>query len=496
MAYKNSAKFVGDLTSIIGENFPAEDLTRALATFENLININSIDSDFNQSYGDFLNSSNISAFNWDYSTGNKWNSFKEKLDKVPPQPENFSPGDSLQKAYEEAKQKLESGLITETGVAAHFDRVKSLFTAYLYNCLLKQASIDDCYEKEVLSGKIDFVKYANAQIDKVAYIEKDFIQLEWFDDNKEAFDYSTKSAVKFIGEAGLGKTTQMKRLYFNLLNDVLKKGKKVIPVWVDLSDLSDTDETSIRNKVANELGEYGQYYELLLKNNSIALFFDGYNEVLSRDNQDILRRRLASDIDDIHGDYPSIMLAMTDRSKKSNPPCLMKDVKVFTCTGLTKDEVIAYVELKNGADAAAKIEEYLGSETSNWFTDSTIIPAKMNSIIDLFNSGIQPQGEEDFYEKYWDFILEREEIEKKETRIDDLKYLLYVLANEYFKSSGDSLPQMEITKIWKKELNGDLAEARRLFKLAVEMPILVPDETDSAYKFAYPAYFIKAGSGV
>ena len=92
--------------------------------------------------------------------------------------------------------------------------VTSLFVVYIHQCIENSELIDNGYEQELLSRRIDYVKYANDLTDAIDGFNNSFLQLTWFDKNNEPFSYEFDSCVKFIGEAGMGKTTQMKKMYY------------------------------------------------------------------------------------------------------------------------------------------------------------------------------------------------------------------------------------------------------------------------------------------
>lgn len=521
MFYKMTPEFIGDLKSLLGEVFADDELSKGIEAFENLINIAADKTYFDQNYGEFLNRTKLYDPEWDVYTGCRLEEFLRKIETIKG---TDTEGLTLNDFYvrlglyldEEDVTDDEEGLqysshyvvayrlrnrmktrdnTSEDDYVANIEKIKSLFVVYIHQCIINYELINASYERELLEDKIDYAMFVKSRIESLSSFEQDFMQLDWFDETNELFSNDFRSSVKFIGEAGMGKTTQMKKMFLDLVEQVSNGNRKILPIWIDLSELSELEDVLLETKIKQSLGEYEQYYSILLRSNAIALFLDGYNEVLTKDMQDIVKRKLASDIDEIHTNFPEVFIAMTDRCKKSNPPCLQKNIAVYTFNGLSRDEMTDYIKLKADPASVDSILAYIDSDNSNWLDNSTIIPAKMNSLISLMSEGITPEDEDDFYDKYLDFILEREELEKKETRIDDLKYLLYVLAQE-MNHPTDEKNQNEIIKLWLSEGHvGDLAETRRLFKLAVELPVLVPGSNDKVFKFAYPQYFYKLEAG-
>ena len=384
------------------------------------------------------------------------------------------------------------------GVVIDFDfetlvyAVKCLFRVFWHQCSKNHSVIMRFYEKELLSKRVDYVAYAKEQLKALNSFDQEFMQMEWHNDSNETFSYEFSSSVKFIGEAGMGKTTQMKKMYIQYLREVVN-GREVLPVWINLYDMS-RDGFSLEEKVKALLGDYGQYYDELLAKNKIALFLDGYNEILPGEDRENLKSSIAYDIDHMHSENPRVMIAMTDRTRNSNPPCLMRNVKVYTFDGLTPQEMLAYVELKAKKDKVADILEYFDSQEASWVTASKILPAKLDNLMDLICDGVLPVDEDDFYDHYYDFILFREANDKKERRIGDLKQLLYFLA-EAMEGPESEKRRAEILSIWVREARYPMKDAGELFELATSFPILVPGRSDNLYKFAYKQYFYRAEEG-
>lgn len=547
MPYKMTDSFKGDLKSLLMGVFKDEELNMGIKAFENLINIPIIENNFDQSYGKMLNESDLKSTDWDMKSVCRVEEFLKKIarikdtfkedtslweyykqlgfDKWLDDPDikraraldpankanagNLKPEEGGKRfnlrdadaakykgcqhhfshyivAYQLRNEQSHEGA-SEVNYGEYIDKVTSLFVVYIDQCIRNRKLINDKYESiPISSDEIDYAMFAQHQWDLLNSFK--FIQLDWCAETDNLFEYDFQSSVKFIGEAGIGKTTQMKNMFKELLRQVLFHGKKILPVWLNLADFVKND--SLEGKIRESLGEYESYYPILLKKNAIALFLDGYNEALIKDEQDSAKRILAMDIDEIHNRFPEVLIAMTDRRRTSNPPCLQKNVSVYTFNGLNRKKMIEYV--KKVADSANQnnIITYLNSENSSWLGDSAI-PAQMNMLIDLLSEGITPEDESDFYDQYLDYVFYREANEKKETRIGVLKYLLSILTFE-MNDSADGKTQFEIVELWlSKGHVKDTKEAMDLFTLAIELPVLVPGSNDKTFIFAHKAYYHK-----
>jgi hypothetical protein len=371
---------------------------------------------------------------------------------------------------------------------------------YLDQCIQNADLINDYFNKE-LTSTIDYVSFAEAQ-EKLINPRQDFnqnyVQLRWVDDTMHhTFIYDFQSSTKFIGEAGIGKTTQMKKMFLSLVEQIRSNPEmQILPIWINLANLT-KENLSLEQKIKEMLGEEtAPLYELLLKHGMLALFLDGYNEVLD----DTVKVSLANEIDNmIHREYPNVPIAMTDRRKISNPPCLTGrgdvPVIVYECEALSEDMIRKYVELKATDNTRKSLLDYLDSPDSHWMRNTPVIPAKLESLIALMSSGSKPLSEDDFYGKYLDYILDRERNEKKDMRISTLVELLQILA-EHMDKDESEMERRKITDFWLHEgYTGTRDVAIDYFVLAYELGILTTGSNDRAFKFRYKQYYYKALEG-
>lgn len=545
--YRVTKKLKGDIRSIIGDYFSNEDFAKGLEAFENLINIDEENSNmeensntkensnFDSEYGDYLNETSIIDPSWNVYTGCRIEGLLRKLEKLKgentegimlqeyykrlgfytwlDEPEIMnarskdtanSSGGEFHLAAADAKVYAECAHFIGAYISVYqlsnktkahnnpeddnlIDNIKNLFIVYLDQCIRNYDLICDVYVSELIERKINYKAYAEEHLNGFADFLDDFLQLNWEGDKNDVFEYDYSKSVKFVGEAGMGKTTQMRRMYYQLLSDVAEGNKKIIPIWIELKDVKE-DACSMKALLEMNLGEYGHYYNRMIEKNVLALFLDGYNEILNEN----VKRMIANEVDNLHKIHPEILIALTDRSKKSNPTVLMKNSVSYTFKGLTKEEIEKYALLKCDKDKVDDILAYL--KTVEWLYSTNMIPEKMNNLIDLLSDGIEPENEDEFYDVYLEYILDREVDDKKETRIEDLKFCLGELTN-MMSNARDEMPRNDIIKIWLPLNNNDLHLTQDLFDLAIRLPILKPGIGNNTYMFAHPQYFVKCEEG-
>ncbi len=383
--------------------------------------------------------------------------------------------------------------------------LNSLFIVYLDQCIINSQLINEQYnewvEKKVLGEAIDYKRYAEERIGQMAVFDERFVQLKWHTDHMEqaersnaAFSIGFDKPVKFIGEPGLGKTTQMREVYYDKMKRVRDGQEKLLPVWVDLFRLQENGD-SLEEMIKQSLGEYEQYYELLLKKAAVMLFLDGYNEyIMNRANEE-KKKKLAIDIDEIHRKYPDVFIAVTDRVKRSVPSYLSdNDTRIYVLDGMSEQEMKAYVQRKTEGIVREKLLAFLENEKSLWFREEeAVIPQKMENLIGFMErEDVIPENRNVFYQKYYDIVMNREADEKKETRIEHLKRLLRALVSgELIKSETDEADEDDILDFWQSRKNLNWDEAEGFLRLAKQLHILTPGSAEGTLKFTYPEYYQK-----
>lgn len=536
--YSVSEKFKGDIRSLLGDVFTNEDFEKGLVAFENIINIESEESNFDIEYGKYLNETDLIGSSWNVYTGCRIEGLLRKIEEIKgedtdgimlqgfytrlgfytwlDEPDiisartkdavnsgggSFHLAEADAKEYEECSHYIGAYIKTyqlrnktkahdnpeDDNLVKRLDNVKSLFIVYWDQCISNYELIYNAYVSELVEHKINYISFAKEKLEELKGFFDDFLQLNWKGDENDIFEYDYSKSVKFIGEAGMGKTTQMKRMYFQMLSDVANGNKKIIPAWVELKEVTE-DSCSMQSILGMGLCEYGHYYDLMIEKNAVALFLDGYNEILD----DNVRRIVANEVDTLHKKHPEILIVLTDRSKKSNPTILMKNSVSYTFNGLSKEEIEKYALLKSTKEKQNEIVAYL--KKTSWIYSTNMIPEKMNNLIDLLSDGIEPDNEDEFYDNYLEYILDREIDEKKETRIEDLKFCLGELT-QVMNDARDEKTRNEIVKLWQPLTNNDLHMAQDLFDLAIRLPILKPGIGNNTYMFVHPQYFVKCEEG-
>ena len=373
--------------------------------------------------------------------------------------------------------------------------VMSMLIVYFDQCMKNRFFIERKYEEEMLQNNLDKkaicqkqLKSENGMISEAAALN--FVQLNWKDTaNNQIVEYSQFENVstKFVGEAGSGKTTQMRALFIKELKGVISGQLQVLPVWIELKQLVKQGNPSISTFLLDmlELDQDDSILTTMLENGQISLYLDGFNEIIGKDNI-IKKKNIASEIDAIKNRFTKVRIYMSDRRIKSDIRCLSN---VLTCeiSMMTNAEMESYARKYRTGEKLDKVLAYLHSDAAEW-TDNAMIPEKMNQLMQLVEEGQEPDNEDQFYISYLEDIIERERVMNKEWRMDTLIYLLQELAAT-MEDEDDEMTLHDIQKLFRQAGGIGIDEANFLVQLAVELPIIKSGYQPDGYKFSYPQYY-------
>ena len=481
-----------------------EEFENAISLLEDLVYIRMEENSFDISFGEYLNS--VGADDWDMKKGFRLPEFFEKLAKLKDDVsftvnalEQIVQGEDVSStkreyykiAWEYTNTFEKNSLLEEYSP----DEIhKSVFYVYMDQCLMNQSAIENGFNEHALAMELDFVGFAKgiegAEAEDKEFYENKFVDLKWLN-VKQPVELTYEESVKFIGEPGVGKTTKMRKLFWEEVAAVKNGARKALPVWVELKELNEVNDLSLDKAIKEKLlQEHCENFEILLENGWLSLYLDGYNEVIvSEEREETFKTNLSRYIDKLHEEYKKVRICITDRMEKSVPACMEQDVTVLRFEGMSIADMKDYAVKMQTEEDAKKILQFLDSEDSIWMNSDRLImiPEKMNMLMELVLSPEEnPRSLEDFYGKYLESIIERERT-KKETRLSTLESMLEIFATEL----GDAGEEMKVSRVkdmWNERI-GDYKKTEKLLELAMDMHILEPGKKNRTCKFKYEQYF-------
>lgn len=541
MRFQFSSDFRGSMDTRLEDNICGKEyFENEMDSFEKFININTEDGSFEEEQGKLLNDSTFKIFEKKETCCLK--EFLDKLSELSADYEEALPycedimeyykyltennyidenDDEISSIYKQAfyyakeiADERENSIHTINTVQDKAEAKRLRFSMYkvlwVYLDLCgKFENIIDAEYKKMLNKKLPRFKTYATKIQKSTEKNFKFTQLSWTKNagnylENHTEDFTRYGCIKFYGEAGAGKTTELEELYYNEL-ELVKNGEcEVYPIWIELKNLRDVEfenEESILEKTIEKILNIteldSELFEFLLENNMLSLYLDGYNEFLANNDEHLEKKtKLGIEINKIHNEYHQLRIYMTDRNKVSTPNCLNDNgIVFFEAVGMNNSEMNAYAEKYLTEIEKEKFTEFLDSADSEWMKNEKMVPFKMNMLFDLLRTGASlPNDKNEFYRAYIVKILNREIKKKAEKECDTFRDLLAYLAIE-LGNANETMNMTKICALWRTKVEIDEVKLQRLFKLAVQLPILVPENEETEvddftqYKFKNSEYF-------
>ncbi|WP_339388632.1 NACHT domain-containing protein [Vibrio caribbeanicus] len=276
----------------------------------------------------------------------------------------------------------------------------------LQNSLFKKGQIN-IFESKYLTCKTICSGNENIHIDSF------FVDISVVNSKKESYfklDYALDfyDNICLEGNAGSGKTTILKKLASNLINN----DKLIIPILITLRNIDWSDKPSLSKLILNELCSIGfdvdnKICESMLKKGHLILLFDGYDEVES-ENYLYLNKI----IEDCALKY-NTKFVLTTRPSVTTYNSLTF-IEHFKIAKFDIDSIIKKIKRTNitlsEEDKENLIDSIKGSASLVSILSSPLLVEIYMLMYSEFDS--PPKVSTDFYEPLFDFITLRHEISK------------------------------------------------------------------------------------
>lgn len=360
------------------------------------------------------------------------------------------------------------------------------FSVLIDACNRFQDKIEEKYSATFRSAmENEFVKYKEKLIasnNRKDFFENEFTELYW-GDKKVEWTQKGKT-ILLLGEAGAGKTTQMEKLYW----DELESRRAAFPIWLEVRKLVKEEgfnQGKLEEYVRKNLGDvYEECYEPCMEQGFVSLYIDGLNEI-TMEEKDQITSQLLQAINNIRKEYPKIRICLTDRRNQLD---IKDNIQIYTCSSMSDDKIAEYCEKKWGVACRDEVMAFL--EKNEWFSDpgiTTVTPEKINGLAEIFKDDEVPKDEDDYYFKYLDHILKREEENKSDKRVRKLKPMFYWLTLD-MEDGLDQFYSMDIVQKFAKMSSNNISYAVDIFDLACDIPIIEKQDSGK-YGFVHPAYY-------
>ena len=292
--------------------------------------------------------------------------------------------------------------------------------------------------------------------------------------------------VKLLGEAGTGKSTALRRIEYIMASQYKGKRSTPLPVYIELGGLAD-GENVILTRIASVMEVEPGIAEDFLKNGELCLLLDGYNEILDL----ALKRKVAKELDYIGREFLQTRIFLTDRAvSRAGIPTLQPARKLYLYP-MTMEDRKKYFE-KNCRDDACRQMILDRLEADPGYFEAMNTPLKLKQLLQVaLHSRELPV---DIVNEYIEYLMEREQDEKKDENIEYLPGFLQALAilEQESMTERDALVQMAKCK---NAFGFSLPDTRQCLKLSVDMGLLVYEDKETL-RFAnreYQEYFFMEG---
>ena len=358
-----------------------------------------------------------------------------------------------------------------------YDKYSIINTLVLHN---SQRKLTDIYVAQTLVTE-------NVQEDDVVSIKIDRLPVEFIKKYKK---------ILITDSAGMGKSTIMKRMFIDLIDNGLEDVG--IPIYIELSRLSINH--TILDEIQEELSSLSKEFDndLLLRfiqNGGFIFFMDGYDEISIADRIDVTKDLQGFISKAGHGNY----YIMTSRPVFTLPS--FGDFKSFKIQPLTKEEAFELLskydispkkKASNGLIQLFKTSEY---EVIDDFLKNPLLASLCyNAFNDDGRISLNKRG---FYRQVYNALFlthnKAQGINPHEKRcgleIDDFERVLKCVGYVWYQEGNIKLDQSNILRIIRQAMNYcqlSFHESDFFYDVHSAVPFLCIDGTD--YRWIHKSF--------
>ncbi len=232
--------------------------------------------------------------------------------------------------------------------------------------------------------------------------------------------------VKFLGEAGTGKTTALKRIQYRIAKQYKEKQSEKIPVYVSLSELNQ-DNGALMSKICEITQLNRANVQEHMYRGDFVILLDGYNEILDS----LIQRNVAKEIDGyIRVNYQMSKIYLSDRTITRNSIPVMSDAFKLYLREISLAEKLDFLKKRIPEDCY-EIVRQKSDENEDYFRQFNT-PLKLENLAKVIKN--ERRIPEDVISSYINMLFEREKNENKEIGMDAIEDLLRALAIYIYNS--------------------------------------------------------------
>ena len=370
------------------------------------------------------------------------------------------------------------------------DITTSMMVCVLCLCATYKSEINEQYQFKKRNEELNITEYCR-NIVREYTTNKDFhyLDVRWYEATSENGKQFTINDIletddyintKFLGEAGVGKTTALKRIEYNVAQNYLRNATRVIPVYIELKHAVDKDRI-IEAEISKKLNLIGSdSLSAPFNYRGLCLLLDGYNEILNKSIQE----KICNEINQISIKNKECRIFISDRGKARKNVNLLPDARRLYLYPMTiadkkryfKDNII---DSKDAALMEEKLKQF------PLYFDSLNSPLKLKNLADLLNR--KHMIPDDLTASYLRMLFERE-ADKGDDNAGYLSYFLEQLAIDYEDKPMTSKEILSTFASVKKKFGFEDPDSLNCLKLLSDLGVLAQDE-DEMYVFSNQDYY-------
>lgn len=308
----------------------------------------------------------------------------------------------------------------------------------------------------------------------------------------------TEKQMMILGQAGMGKTTSL--LYLAMKDAEVYERKQIpLPVYISLASF-DSPNDSIVEKIADRIERTAEFTEIYLKEGKITLFLDGFNEILDRLKQEMVRA-----VQNFIDKYPKIRIIVASRPMAyeeiefkeagTNAREHRKPIPAFLLLEM-KEELIQNFIAKNYKGDKEKLWKFLNQIQFKGLLDTLKNPLYLAEFLTIYEEDKAPPPSTTAITAHF---IERKYAREKE-KIDATfdkqlfnqliaDYTIRISINEKYGMSNPQVTEEDAKAIIEEVIKENKLEmtARKFLHNAVSMNLLVKHRSGT-YSFAHQSY--------
>lgn len=285
-------------------------------------------------------------------------------------------------------------------------------------------------------------------------------------------DYSNQ-IIAFIGEAGTGKTTALKRLEYEYAKKCTKNSFERLPIYIELKNLRPSD-SALEKAIISRLRMQEGSAKTVIKNEALVLLLDGFNEISDKQFAASIR----SEVEEILESNDKILLFITDRNNKHTQFKTIQSPFYCYLHELSIEEKMIFFKSNSKRYTSIDIiNQQIVDETENGKTP-IIQSLKTPYMLSVFLSYVDEYGAipKDPIQNYLEKLFEREEKEQKDSddpkHFEQMKNVLGALAYKYENNEFRRLDAQRIIGRIKELFAYQALDSSECLELSIKMGLI------------------------